>query len=166
MASVCECVRAAVCECDYSRTPRAPETPFSPLISLSVHRRAAEAAAPGGKRGAGRGACRRLRAPGGSRAPRARAAGPRLAVLTDAHRHGVTSAAPLGARASDRSRDLSERGGQRSRSRRDMGEHARGDLGPGAPRPGSRRAVGPRTSGAPGGVCALHAKLNVASPRL
>lgn len=37
-ASVCACGRVCVCECDYSRTPRAPETPFSPLISLSINR--------------------------------------------------------------------------------------------------------------------------------
>ncbi|EAX01440.1 hCG2041318 [Homo sapiens] len=44
---------------------------------------------------------------------------------SDAHRHGVAAAAPLGARASDGSRDLSERRGQRSRSRRDMvGNHS------------------------------------------
>lgn len=44
-----------------------------------------------------------------------------------------------------------------------MGEHARGDLGPGAPRPGSRRAVGPRTSGA-GAVC-VPCMQNLTSPR-
>ncbi|XDB63935.1 hypothetical protein AB1E18_017253 [Capra hircus] len=77
------------------------------------------AAAPGGKRGAGRGARRSPPPPRarGPRRPPSEGGPPAARRVTDAHRHGVAAAAPSGARASDGSRDLSERRGQRSRSR-------------------------------------------------
>lgn len=121
-ASVCACGRVCVCECDYSRSPRAPETPISPLISLhkSVARRRRPRRAGSAELAGAPAARRRLRAPGGPRRPPSEGGPPEARRLTDAHRHGVAAAAPLGARASDRSPDLSERRGQWSRSRRDV----------------------------------------------